>query len=99
MKLEIEVEVNDETVDRKELEEHLRREAILALFATRNIPAGQASRNLGLNRIEFMELLQKRGIPYVNYTFDDWQEDVKTIDRLWAEIQKTARDPGAGRLK
>ena len=40
-----------------------------------------------------MELLQQRGIPYVEYTFDDWREDVKTIDQLWPEIEKSAKDP------
>ena len=40
MKLEIEVDVREETVDKKQLEERLRKEAILALFAHRKIPAG-----------------------------------------------------------
>lgn len=90
MKLQIELDVAEESVDRQQLEEHLRKEAILTLFSERRIPAGKAGRELGLPRLEFMELLQQRGIPYVEYTFEDWRDDVKTIDRLWPEIEKTA---------
>jgi hypothetical protein len=63
MKLEIEVNVADGTIDKTELQERLRKEAILALFADRKIPAGQATRELGLTRIAFIDLCQRRGIP------------------------------------
>ncbi len=36
MKLEIEVDVRDGTIDKKQLEEHLRKEAILTLFGAQN---------------------------------------------------------------
>jgi predicted HTH domain antitoxin len=58
------------------------KEANLALFADRKIPAGQAARDLGLGRIEFMELLKQRGIPYVVYTVEDWEADGKAIEEL-----------------
>jgi predicted HTH domain antitoxin len=80
MKLEIEVNVAEDAIDKNELQERLRKEAILALFADRKIPAGQASRDLGLGRLEFMELLKQRGIPYVIYTADDWEADSKAIE-------------------
>jgi predicted HTH domain antitoxin len=88
MRLEIEVNVADGTVDKTQLQEHLRKEAILALFADRKIPAGQASSELGLGRIEFMELLKQRGIPYVVYTAEDWEADGKAID----ELERRRRD-------
>jgi predicted HTH domain antitoxin len=80
MKLEIEVNVADDAADKAGLQEHLRKEAILALFADRRIPAGKVARELGLERIPFMELLKQRGIPYVVYTTDDWNADGKALD-------------------
>ena len=80
MRLEIEVNVPEGSIDKSELQERLRREAVLALFADRKVPAGQASRDLGLGRIEFMDLLKQRGIPYVIYTADDWESDSMAID-------------------
>ena len=99
MKLQIEVDVAEESIDKTHLEEHLRQEAILALFADRKIPAGKASRELGLERLEFMELLKRRGIPYVVYTAEDFAEDTKTFERLQPEIERNLKESGARRLK
>jgi predicted HTH domain antitoxin len=82
MKLEIEVNVADDAADKVELQEHLRREAILSLFAARRITAGKAVQELGLDRIPFMELLRQRGIPYVIYTPEDWKADGEAIEKL-----------------
>jgi predicted HTH domain antitoxin len=70
------------TIDKHELEERVRKEAILALFADRKIPAGHAARDLGLGRLEFMDLLKQRGIPYVTYTVDDWEAGGKAIEEF-----------------
>ena len=79
MKLEIQVNVADDAADKIELQEHLRKEAILALFAGRKIPAGKAAQELGLTRIAFMDLLRQRGIPYADYTAEDWESDARAI--------------------
>jgi predicted HTH domain antitoxin len=82
MKLEVEINVAEGTVDKHELQERVRKEAILALFADRKIPAGQEAREIGLGRIEFMELLKQRAIPYVIYTVEDWEADGKAIEEI-----------------
>ena len=46
MKLEIELNVADDAADKIELQEYLRKEAILSLFADRKIPAQDRSINL-----------------------------------------------------
>ena len=82
MKVEIEIDLPEDAADKARLQEHLRKEAILAVFADRKIPAGKAAKELGLGRIAFMELLQQRGIPYAVYTVDDWESDAKAVDEL-----------------
>ena len=82
MKLEIEVNIADNPAVRAGLQEHLRKEAVLALFADRQIPAGKAAQELGLSRIAFMAVLKERGIPYVGYGAEDWQSDAKAIDEF-----------------
>lgn len=99
MKLEIEVNVADDAVDKTGLQEHLRKEAILALFADRKIPAAQATHDLGLTRIAFMDLCEKRGIPLHDYTLEDLDQDLKTLDTLWPEIEKNVRESGARGIK
>jgi hypothetical protein len=34
-----------------------------------------------------------------DYTLEDYEQDVKTLDALWPEIEKNVRESGAGRLK
>ena len=63
VKLEVEIDIAEGTINKHELEERVRKEAIRALFVDRKIPAGHAARELGLGRLEFMELLKPRGIP------------------------------------
>jgi len=82
VKLQIELDVAEDSVDKRQLEEHLRKEAILVLFAERKIPAGRASSELGLGRLEFMELLKRRGIPHLVYTAEDWEADGKAIEEF-----------------
>jgi len=79
MKLEIEVNVADDAADKVKLQEHLRKEAILALFADRKITAAKAAHELGLERLAFMDLLKRRGIPCVVYTAQDWEADAEAI--------------------
>ena len=79
MKLEIEINVADGATDKVELQEYLRKEAILALFADRKITAGKAAHELGMERLAFMELLKTRGIPYVIYTAEDWEADARAV--------------------
>jgi predicted HTH domain antitoxin len=82
MKLEIEVNVADDLADKAGLQEHLRKEAILALFADRRISAGKAAHELGLERLAFMELLRQRGIPYVVYSAEDWNSDANALEEF-----------------
>lgn len=63
MRLEIEVNVPDDDADKGELQEHLRREAILAPFRGSQDHRRQAARELDQEPIPFMDLLKRRGIP------------------------------------
>lgn len=82
MKLEVEINIAEGSIDKRELETRVRKEAILSLFADGLIPAGQAARDLGLGRIEFMELLKQRGLSSVVYTTADWDADAQAIEEL-----------------
>jgi len=79
MKLEIELNVADDLADKLPLQEHLRKEAILALFADSRITAGKAASELGFDRLAFMDLLKRRGIPSIVYTAQDWEADPAAI--------------------
>jgi predicted HTH domain antitoxin len=79
MKLEIDLDVPEGIID-ENFEKVVREDAILRLFANRKIPAGHATRLLGLTRMQFMDFIQSRSIPYVEYTNEDWDADRKAIE-------------------
>ena len=89
MKLEIDIDVAEELVEKRRLEQELRKEAVLRLFAQRRIPAGLATRLLGLTRLQFLDLLQQRGMPHIVYTFEDWQEDLANLETIRSEQDLT----------
>ena len=99
MKVEVEIDVAEELVSRYELEKRVRKEAILGLFSDGKIPSGRASRELGLTRLQFMELLKDRGIPAVTYNADDLEQDMATLDRLRPRIEENLRSARARRFE
>ena len=102
MKIEVEIPVSEETLD-TEAKERLRRDlpgaAVLRLCDERRITSVEAREQPGLTRIAFMELTRQRGIPMYDYTFADWDEDKKVLERLRPEIEKNVMDLSAGRLR
>ena len=102
MKIEVDIPISEGVLDegaKGRVQRAALEAAVLRLFEERRIPAAEAARDLGLNRVEFWDLARAHGVSMHDYTFEDWQEDKATIDRLWPEIEKNVKDSGAGRLK
>ena len=82
VKIEVDIPISEESVD-EGARERLRRDAleaaILRLFDERRISSAEAAHDLGLTRIQFMELARKRDIPQYDYTADDLAEDVSDL--------------------
>lgn len=53
------------------------------LFLEEVISIGKAAQLAGQNRVEFELMLVDMGLPVVRYDLPDYQQDVKTIERLW----------------
>jgi predicted HTH domain antitoxin len=87
MKLELELDIPPGLID-ADFERHLKEDAVLRLFAERKIPSGRAACVLGLERMDFLELLKNRGIPALDYTVEDWVADGSAI----AEIERRRTD-------
>ena len=90
--MELELDIPAELVD-ADFAKHLKEDAVLRLFADRKLASGRAARILGLERMDFLELLKARGIPAVDYTVEDWDADGQAI----AEIERRRIDTQAER--
>ena len=95
MKLAIEIDLPsniDESMFEDAVAKPARQEIILRLFAERRLRASQATRLLGVSRLQFMELRKQRNIPYIDYT----SRIGKRISRIWKPLSATPVPARAG---
>jgi predicted HTH domain antitoxin len=92
VKVELDLDIPAELVD-ADFAKHLKEDAVLRLFADRKLPSGRAAQILGLERMDFLELLKTRSIPAVDYTVEDWEADGRAI----TEIERRRTDAQAER--
>lgn len=62
-------------------EEELRQEIAVLLFQKERLTLGQASRLVGMSRLQFQHLLASRQIP-LHYDIAEFEEDIKTLKEL-----------------
>lgn len=48
---------------------------VFSLFTEARISSGKAGQLLGISRVEFLELLRKRGVAYINFTPEELSEE------------------------
>ena len=93
VKIEVDIPIPEESVD-ESARERLRRDAleaaVLRLFDERHISSVEAASDLGLTRIQFMELARKRDIPQYDYTAGDLAEDLSDLEKLQKHIPPSA---------
>lgn len=59
----------------------------LSLFKDERISSGKAARLLGLTRIEFLTLLRRRGVAYVDYSPSELSDELAAVQALPIEPQ------------
>ena len=60
----------------------LKKWIVLSLFSEERISSGKAARLLNISRIEFLALLNSRGIAYLNYTPEELEEEFVAVKEL-----------------
>lgn len=60
---------------------------VLSLFTEERISSGKAAQLLNISRIEFLALLRKRRIAFINYTAEEFEDEFIAVQSL--EINPT----------
>jgi predicted HTH domain antitoxin len=84
-KIHLELELPEGLVDPQleaELVRKFKEDTAVRLFQQGKISSGYAAHLLGIPRVEFLDLLRQRGIPYVEYSAEDFREDLATLERV-----------------
>ena len=55
---------------------------VLSLFAEERISSGKAASLLDISRVDFLALLRHYGIAYLDYSEDEWAEEVETAQGI-----------------
>ena len=54
--------------------------SVLGLYLDRKISAGKAAELLDIQKREFVRLLARRGVPYLDYSEEELQEEFVAVD-------------------
>jgi hypothetical protein len=63
-----------EQIERRALES-----IVLDLYRRRELPAGRAATFLGLEKFAFIRWAGELGVPYLDMTPEEWQEELRVI--------------------
>ena len=61
---------------------------VFSLFSEGKISSGKAGKLLGISRLEFIKLLQTRGIAFINFTEDELNEELEAVKKLAPKRKK-----------
>ena len=61
---------------------------VFSLFSEGKISSGKAGKLLGISRVEFIKLLQTRGIAFINFTPDELKEELEAVKKLSPKRKK-----------
>ncbi len=68
--------------DKERIQDNVKEWVVLSLFTDHVISSGKAAKLLGISRVEFLKLLRKRGIAYVDYSPQELEDEFAAVERM-----------------
>jgi predicted HTH domain antitoxin len=65
-----------------EIQRHVTEWLVLSLFKDGHISSGKAAKLLNVTRVEFLSLLRRRGIAYIDFTPEELAEELDAVASL-----------------
>jgi predicted HTH domain antitoxin len=69
-------------LDREEIQRRVTEWLVLSLFTEERISSGKAARLLNISRVDFLALLRRRGIAYIDYSEDELAGEFAAVEKL-----------------
>lgn len=73
--------------NRDHVQKNVKEWLVLSLFTDNHISSGKAAKLLNISRIDFLALLRKRGIAYIDFSQQELDEEFDAVKKL--EIEKS----------
>ncbi len=68
--------------DQSQLQQHVTEWIVLSLFTEERISSGKAAQLLSMTRLEFLSLLRRRNIAYIDYSAEEIAEELEAVKAL-----------------
>lgn len=68
--------------DQARIQDSIKEWIVLSLFTEQRISSGKAAKLLGLSRVEFLALLRKRSIAYIDYSPQELADEFAAVENL-----------------
>jgi predicted HTH domain antitoxin len=65
----------------EEVKRHALEMIVLELYRRRELSAGRAAKLLGLDRFAFIRWAGSLGIPYLDMTREEWEQELRVINK------------------
>lgn len=72
-------------LDKDEIQEEVEKWLVLSLFRKGRISSGKAGSLLGIGRRGFLDLLDREGIAYLDYSVEELEEKFRAVRELRAD--------------
>lgn len=66
----------------QDIQNHVNEWLVFSLFTDGHISSGKAARMLNLTRVDFLALLRRRGINYINYSPEETAKELESVEML-----------------
>ncbi|KAA3662961.1 MAG: UPF0175 family protein [Chloroflexi bacterium] len=69
-------------IDQNKVQQNVNEWLVLTLFTEGHISSGKAAKLLNISRVDFLAVLRKRGIAYIDYSAEELADEFETINSL-----------------
>jgi predicted HTH domain antitoxin len=76
-------------LDKDKIQEEVEKWLVLSLFREGRISSGKAGSLLGSGRRGFLDLLDREGIAYLDYSLEELEEEFRAVRELRAEQENS----------
>ncbi len=76
-------------LDKEKIQEEVEKWLVLSLFRDGRISSGKAESLLGIGRRGFLDLLDREGIAYLDYSVEELEEEFRAVRELRADQENS----------
>ncbi len=74
--------------DKNQIQQSINEWLVLSLYTEGKISSGKSANLLNITRLDFLELLRRRGFSYIDFTPEEWKDEMEAVNKLSSEVKE-----------